>query len=116
VKLVIDSGCDVVVVDLTDKTGALLEALQSARRFTRSYGDGPTYKPSGTAEKPESIDLQIVPDEVFGEPTPAIDELAQTVKASEKRWLEEYQKRTALEEELGQIKKRLAGVTAPEEE
>lgn len=103
-KLVIDSGCDLLVLNLTEKTGVLLEALQDARRFTKTYDAGVKYTPSGTAEQPSSINLELVPDELFGEPIAAIDDLTKSLKQSEKRWLEEYTKRTATEKELEELR------------
>ena len=115
-NLLIDTKCKKMLVAVTERTGALIEALSDVVLIDQEYEDGRyVYKPAGTEEAPETVDISFVSESLLSAPTPMIDDLTTNLKRSEKRWLGEYSKRTALETELNELKAKLEGLMPSED-
>lgn len=108
-NLLIDTKGHKMLVAVTERTGALIEALSDVVLIVYEYKDGRyVYRPAGTKEGPETMDVTFVADSFLAEPTPLIDDLTANLKRSERRWGDEYSKRIALERELTELKKKVA--------
>lgn len=106
-KLVICiSNCYYIVVPVTDKIGPLLESLAGAKVCNKDYGSG-TFKPQGSAERPERPELSFVEDACMEEPSDAVKTLQRDFDSERRRWLEEYEKRNKLEAENKNLKAEL---------
>ena len=116
-NLLIDTKCKKMLVAVTERTGALIEALSDAVLIDQDYKDGRyVYRPAGTEEAPKTMDISFVSENLLSAPTPMIDDLTASMKRAEKRYLEEYSKRTAAEKELKELQAKVDVLTAPDEE
>jgi len=114
-NLLIDTKCKKMLVAVTERTGALIEALSDAVLIDQDYKNGRyVYRPAGTEETPETMDISFVSESLLSAPTPMIDDLTANLKRSEKRWLDEYTKRVAMETELNELKAKLEGLMPKE--
>jgi len=115
-NLLIDTKGKKMLVTVTERTGALIEALSDVVLIDQRYEGGQyVYKPAGTEETPETMDISFVSESILSAPTPMIDDLTASMKRAEKRWLDEYTKRTGLETELNELKTKVAMLTTVEE-
>lgn len=111
-KLAIDTHGNKLVLDVTEKTGALIEALTQAQLYSQEYKHGKyVYVPAGTEESPITISIELLNDGDLVAPTPMIDDLTASLKRTEKRWLDEYANRTAAEKKLVELQKKIDALT-----
>lgn len=111
-KILIPVGYQYLGIDVGENAGPILAALENAQIYESTYSNGHThYKPKGTKERPEPIKVEIVQDECFEDFTPMIDDLTNSLKASEGRWIEYYEKYNKAEKELKELQDKVAKLT-----
>lgn len=109
-KVMIEVGGSYLGLEAGGDVGAILSALTGATIYQRSWSGDRPWTPTGTAENPATVKVEIVPDCVLVPLTPIVDALTATVKQSEARWIEHYTRANKAEKELEELKAKLAAL------
>lgn len=115
-KVMIEVGGSYLGLAAGGDVGAILSALTGAAIYQRSWSGDRPWTPSGTAENPATVRVEIVPDCALLPLTPIVDSLTKEVKASNDRWIEHYTRANKAEAELKDLKAKLATLQAANDE
>ena len=112
-KVVIDSNFNLLMVEFTEETAKLLYHLLNATVVTRNWDGGVEKYEPVTSNKgvPEKVKVTVVPDSDLDEPSPALDKMAEAVKAADAKWYQAYTKANEAAKEIADLKEKLAKVT-----
>lgn len=110
-KLMLETcGFSHLGIDLNEHCGALMAALlQGARPYEKDWTTH-KYSPCGTREEPKGLVFELVPEEKFSDASPLVDKLRDDVKRADKQWVEYFNKYTAAQKEIEELKKKLSEV------
>lgn len=101
-KIMIVVGGHYIGIEPGEHTGALLQAVSTAKVYDRGWQSDAKYKPQDSG-----IELRFAEDCDFEEAPEPLKKLQERAAYSDTRWLEEYNKRTALEKEVADLKAKL---------
>jgi hypothetical protein len=112
-KIMIEVGNQYLGIEAGEKVGAILEALRDARKYSRDYAGAGEYsfKPTCLDGKEESINISIINESALKPMTPLMDELTASLKASDNRWMEYYNRAAKAEAELKELKAKVSGLS-----